>query len=201
MKIEMIAIDELAPHPKNMHVHSEEQIERLVKIIEYQGFRTPIIAEKGTDLIVCGHGRLLAAKKLGLKKVPVIYQEFKDQDQLYAHMVADNAIGKDTWATLDLSAINLELAELGPEFDLEMLGLKDFKLDLAEEVPFPEMPTGDKGPICQITFTITQDQKEEIEKALALASTKGSYLEDINSNKNGNAIARICETYLTYDRR
>jgi ParB-like chromosome segregation protein Spo0J len=131
--IELVSVDALIPHPKNMHNHPPEQIERLCKLIEYQGFRTPLTVQRGTNLIVTGHGRLMAAKKLGMEKVPVTYQEFDDEAQLYAHIVADNAIGKDTWATLDLSQINLDIQDLGPELDIDMLGLKNFTVEASEK--------------------------------------------------------------------
>jgi DNA modification methylase len=152
LKVEYVSVNSLVPHPKNMHKHSTEQIERLSKIIEYQNFRTPVIAQKGTNYIVCGHGRLLAAKKLGLKEVPTIFQEFKSEEQLYAHMVADNAIGKDTWATLDLSQINLELENLGPDLDLDMLGIKDFVLEPIEKFD----PQSDEDEVPEVVHPITR---------------------------------------------
>jgi hypothetical protein len=115
-------------HPKNMHVHSDEQIERLCELIKYQGWRNPIIVQKGTNLVVAGNGRLMAAKRLGIEKVPVIEQEFESEAQLYAYMVSDNAIGKDTWATLDLAQVNLEVLDFGPDFDIDMLAIKDFSI-------------------------------------------------------------------------
>ena len=61
---------------------------------------------------------------------PVDYQDFESDEAEYAFIVADNAIGKDSWASLDLSAINIEIGDLGPEFVLDMLGLKDFHIDV-----------------------------------------------------------------------
>ena len=154
-EITEVGIDTLVPHPKNSHKHSDEQIERLCKLIEYQGFRNPIIAQKGTNLVVAGHGRILAAKKLGMKTVPVTYQEFENEAQLYSYIVSDNAIGKDTWATLDLGMISEEVKDLGLS-DLELLGLKDFTLELPEEkvaltdedeVPEVEIPITIKGDV------------------------------------------------------
>jgi ParB-like chromosome segregation protein Spo0J len=127
-KIEIVSLASLVPHEKNMHMHSPEQIDRLIKLIEYQGYRQPIIVQKGTNKIVAGHGRAMALLKMGVKDVPVMYQEFESEAQLYAFMVSDNAIGKDTWATLDLSQINTDIADLG-EFDLELLGLRDFNVE------------------------------------------------------------------------
>ena len=131
--IQLVKIETLKPHPKNMHKHSKDQIDRLCKLIEYQGFRNPIIVQKGTDLIVAGHGRILAAKKLKIKEVPVIYQEFESEAQLYSYIVSDNAIGKDSWATLDLSMINTEMLDFGPDFDIDMLGIKDFVIEPIEK--------------------------------------------------------------------
>jgi DNA modification methylase len=133
LEIHYANVDELKPHPKNSHKHSDDQIERLCKIVEYNKFRTPLTLDKKTGTIVCGHGRLMAAKKLGMKKVPVVYQDFESEDHIYAHLVADNAIGKDTWATLDLGMINQEVLNMGPDFDIDVLGLKDFVIEPVEK--------------------------------------------------------------------
>lgn len=131
-EILIVDINEVIEHPNNPHKHTKDQIKRLTSIIEYQGFRSPLVISNMSGLLIVGHGRLKAAKKLKLKQVPVIYQDFDNADQEYAHMVADNAIGKNNWAELDLSKINVDLQDLGPDFDLDNLGLKDFKLDLNE---------------------------------------------------------------------
>lgn len=130
-KIEYVDISDLKPNPRNPNVHSEEQIERLAKIIKYQGWRLPIIVSRRSGYIVAGHGRLMAAHKLGLKEVPVSYQDFLSEDQEKAFLVSDNAIA--AWAELDFSIINLELESFDPQFDLELLGLQDFDLDPAEK--------------------------------------------------------------------
>lgn len=129
--IEMVLVNSLVPHPKNMNHHSDDQIERLCKIIEYQGWRNPLVVQKGTNLIVAGHGRLLAAKKMGIEKVPVMYQEFESEEQLYACIVSDNAIA--SWSELDLSMINSELENLGPDLDIDLLGIKDFVIEPIEK--------------------------------------------------------------------
>lgn len=137
-EIEIVSIGTLIPHPKNMNVHGDDQIERLCKIIEYQGFRNPLIVQSGTNLIVAGHGRLLAALKMGLQKVPIIYQEFDNEAQLYAFMVADNSIAN--WSSLDLKSITTEMAKL-PDFDLELLGIKEFDI-----IDIPKLEDDDDKP-------------------------------------------------------
>lgn len=130
-KITWVEIKKLKPHPKNPNKHPKEQIERLAEILKYQGFRAPIVVSNRSKLIVAGHGRIEAAKLNGLTKVPVSYQDFTDDEQEYAHMTADNAIAE--WASLDLSMINKDVIELGPDFNIDHLGIKDFALDAGDK--------------------------------------------------------------------
>lgn len=130
-EIKWVPINEIKPNKKNRNSHSEEQIKRLADIISYQGFRTPLIVSNRTGLLVAGHGRLLAAKQLSLKSVPVSYQDFDSEEQEYAAGVSDNAIA--SWSELDLSGINQDIPELGPDFNIDMLGIKDFVLEPADK--------------------------------------------------------------------
>ena len=152
MNIEWISIDELKSDPKNRNKHSPEQIDRLAKIIKYQGWRWPIIVSKQDGLIKAGHGRLLAAKKMGLKEVPVSYQDFTSAEQAYAFLTSDNAIA--AWAELDLSGINTDIADLGPDFDIDLLGIENFVLEPAEKLPpgcdEDEVPEAPKETICKL---------------------------------------------------
>lgn len=129
--IEQVLIDDLVGHPKNPNRHDKEQIERLAKLITYQGWRLPIIVSKQSGYIVSGHGRLEAAKSMGLNEVPVTYQDFADDEMEYAFLVSDNSIA--SWAELDLSSINTHVGELGPDFDIQLLGLDNFTIDVADK--------------------------------------------------------------------
>lgn len=128
-EITLVELSKLVPYEKNMHIHTPEQIDRLCDLIRYQGFRDPLIVQRGTNRVAAGHGRMEAAKKLGLKQVPVVYQEFESEEQFYAFVVSHNAIGKDEWAKLDLVKINVDFLDLGPDLDIDMLGLKDFVIE------------------------------------------------------------------------
>jgi Fe-S-cluster formation regulator IscX/YfhJ len=127
---ELVDLHKIIPNPKNPNNHPENQIERLAKLIDYQGQRHPIIVSKRSGFVVAGHGRLAAIQKLQWEKAAVNYQDFESEAQEYAFIVSDNAISE--WAELDLSEINKEMLDLGPDFDLDFLGLKDFVVDLAE---------------------------------------------------------------------
>lgn len=126
---------DLKPHPKNRNVHPLEQIERLTKIIRYQGVRAPVIVSKLSGFIVKGHGTLMAMKEV-LKEdnevqVPVSYQDFDDEEQEYAFVQSDNAIA--AWAELDLAGINADIGDLGPDFDIDLLGIEDFEIEPADK--------------------------------------------------------------------
>lgn len=129
---EMVPCSDLKPHPKNRNKHPEDQIERLAKIIAYQGIRAPIVVSKQSDFIVKGHGTLQAIIAAGRKDAPVVYQDFESDEVEYAFIQSDNAIA--SWAELDLGGINSDLGELGPDFDLDLLGIKDFVLEPAEKL-------------------------------------------------------------------
>ena len=126
----MVKVFDFKPHPKNRNTHSVEQIDRLSKLIAYQGVRHPIIVSNQSGYITAGHGRLEAARKLGMKEYPCDYQDYDSEESEYAFLQSDNAVA--LWAELDLSGINSDIGELGPDFDIEMLGLKDFVLDISE---------------------------------------------------------------------
>lgn len=146
--IVMIDVERLKENPDNRNQHTKEQIKRLSEIIKYQGFRSPIIVSNRSGYIVAGHGRLMAARQLKMKQVPVIFQDFDNSDQEYAAQISDNAIAE--WADLDLAAINADLEKLGPELDIEMLGIKNFNLEIPNFEPGTENEQGkldEKSPL------------------------------------------------------
>lgn len=128
---ELVNPKSLKNHQKNRNKHGQDQIDRLAELYKYHGIRHPIIVSNLSKCIVAGHGRKLAAIRAGIKEMPVVYQDFDSSEAEYAFIQADNAIA--LWAELDLSGINSDLADLGPDFDINMLGIQDFTLDMAEK--------------------------------------------------------------------
>lgn len=126
----LLPLNQFKPHPKNRNKHSDEQVERLSKILDYQGVRYPIKISKRSGYITSGHGRLMAAKLLGWDSFPVNYQDYESEEQEYADVQSDNAIA--SWAELDLSTINIDIQALGPDFDIDLLGIKGFEIDVAD---------------------------------------------------------------------
>lgn len=127
-EIQIVSVDSLISYPKNMNKHTPNQIDRLIELIRYQGFRDPLIVQAGTNVVVAGNGRLEAAKKMGLREVPVTYQEFDSEAQLYSFVVSHNAINSSNWGGgLDLAMINDESLKLD-DLDADMLGIKEFSI-------------------------------------------------------------------------
>ena len=120
----------LLQNPKNSNLHSHAQIERLARIIEFQGQRSPIVISNRSGFITKGHCRLLAMQLLRWETVAVDFQDYADEDQEYADMTADNAIA--TWAILDN---NKFLGDI-KTFDLSKIDLLGF-VDIPE-LKFPD---------------------------------------------------------------
>ncbi len=183
---------DLFDHPKNRNNHDKSQIERLVKLFQFHGIRHPIIVSKRSGYIVAGHGRKLAAIDAGVEKYPVVYQDFETDEAEYAFLQADNAIA--AWAELDLAGINEDLADLGPDFDIDLLGIKDFTLDVAEK-DLPKLD-GKDPDIQQRTFILSNEQVDLLEEALAKAKREEDCEDEINQNSNGNALAAALKRYV-----
>ena len=151
---ELVSPKKLKAHPKNRNKHKKEQIERLAKILEYQGWRYPVKVSKQSGYITSGHGRVMAAKKLKCD-VPVNYQDYENNDMEYADVQSDNAIA--SWSELDMDGIDDDLDSLADDFDIDLLGIKDFTIEPMDKIPkekeLDEMIKTDKEcPSCGYTW-------------------------------------------------
>lgn len=154
----LVRVNDLKPHPKNRNKHPDSQIERLAQILEYQGWRYPVKVSQLSGFVTSGHGRLLAAQKLGWEEVPVNFQEYESDEQEYADLIADNSVA--LWSELDLAGINADVPELGPDFDIDMLGIKDFTLDVAEQLDDDDSGAGSEDKethILEVEFNNMED--------------------------------------------
>ena len=151
-EIKMVPIGEIIPNPKNPNKHPKDQIERLSKIVDFQGFRQPLIVSNRSGFIVSGHGRLEMAKEKGVKDLPVMYQDYDSEAQEYADMVSDNEISR--WSTPDLGMINAEMIGLGPDFNIDLFGIKNFTIEPLEKFEMEDILRDDmnKKYILEITF-------------------------------------------------
>lgn len=150
LKIEHLGTDELIPYAYNARTHSDTQIAQIAASMSEFGFVNPILLGEN-NVIIAGHGRLMAARKLGLSTVPVIRLAHLNETQRRALVLADNKIAEN--AGWDEELLRQELAALDElEFDLSIAGFSDEELDnillgaseeaagLTDEDAAPEVP-------------------------------------------------------------
>jgi DNA modification methylase len=143
----MWPLDRLVPYERNARTHSPEQIAQIAASIQEFGFTNPILVD-GSDGILAGHGRLAAAKDMGLADVPVIVLDHLSAEQHRAYILADNQLALN--AGWDMELLRTELGDLQlADFDLSLIGFSDEELaellPEVEELP-PENADADAVP-------------------------------------------------------
>jgi len=144
LEIEYRQIDDLIPYVNNSRTHSDEQVTQVASSIKEFGFTNPILVDDQGG-IIAGHGRLMAARKLGMDEVPTIVLGGLSDAQRKAYVIADNKLALNSGWDEDL--LKIEIEELGMlDFDLGLLGFDDGELDsiLGEIEPDP-YAAGEKG--------------------------------------------------------
>lgn len=155
--IELILTSDLRPHPKNNNKHPKSQIKKLADSIRTHGFRVPIIISKLSGYIVAGHGRMEAAKLLGMESVPVIFQVFTTSEEEYAFLTSDNIISQES--SIDFTAIRKEMTELMssiPNLDLTSFAVDpDFLEEKKKQAkPKKEITVNVACPECGHSFNL-----------------------------------------------
>jgi hypothetical protein len=156
---EIVSVAELKNkfHPKNHNNHPDDQIKQLATILEYQGVRYPVKISNQSGKITSGHGRVLAAQKLGWTDFPVDYQDYDSPAQEYADVQADNAIA--SWAELNLDGIKDDIKEF-ESFDVDSLGIKNFMLE-PEEKSEPEFDLIEQKHIYEVVVSCADESEQE----------------------------------------
>ena len=134
-KIEQRAVEKLIPYARNSRTHSDAQVAQIAASIKEWGWTTPILIDE-TEQVIAGHGRLMAARKLGMAEVPVIVAAGWTDAQKRAYVIADNKLALN--AGWDESLLALEFGELeGLGFDVELTGFsaEEIAALTPEEVP------------------------------------------------------------------
>jgi hypothetical protein len=193
---ELADVTALVANPRNPNKHPDRQIAMLAKIIRHQGWRAPITVSNRSGFVVTGHGRLEAAKLLQVEKVPVDRQDFATEADEWAHLIADNRIAE--LAEIDETELGALLKELDGKIELELTGFDEDGVEKltdqfsVSDVSAPELASGDRAPFRQMTFTVHDEQFEEVDAAIKKAKSEGGGESAVNENSNGNALAWIC---------
>jgi hypothetical protein len=184
MQIVYKKVDELIPYINNPR-KNDDAVNKVASSIKHFGFKVPIVIDQQNE-IVAGHTRLKAAKKLGIKEVPCIVADDLDDNQIKAFRLADNKVSEA--AAWDDELLGIEM------FSINDIDLKEFGFNVFNEEDFGtsfELADGDKEPFQQMTFTLSDQQVEEIKEALSLAKDNNDVETYGNENGNGNALYRI----------
>jgi DNA modification methylase len=147
-KVEHWPIDRLVPYAKNSRTHSEKQIAQIAASIKEWGFTTAVLVDEQGG-IIAGHGRVLAARKLGMDLLPVMVAEGWSEPQKRAYVLADNQLALNAGWNMDMLKTEIDGLKL-EDFDIDLLGFEDSFLDgllepeptvgLTDEDAVPEVP-------------------------------------------------------------
>ncbi len=154
MDIKNIAVKDLIPYDKNTKKHDDVQINNVAESIKQYGFVQPIVIDKN-NVVVIGHCRLLAAKKLKMADVPCVCVEDLTEEQVKALRIVDNKSNESPW---DFDFLADELADLDlSDFDFDFgLDKKKGKEEIEGEVPFTEV-LGEENNYIVLKFDNTVD--------------------------------------------
>ena len=203
-------ISNLKYDPRNARRHTPRNVGMVEHSIQRDGFgRSILVANDGT--IIAGNATVEAAASAGIENVIVVESDGKS---IIAVKRTDIEPGSPEFTALAIS--DNRAAELA-EWDAEVLqSFMDDGVDLDQfwfedeitrllETPdddewasaFESLPDGEKSPFQQMTFTLSDEQAEQVSAAMDAARQMGPFVDTGNENGNGNALARICETFLT----
>lgn len=135
-KIEIVETEKLIPYHNNPKEHPPEQIDKIASSIKNYGFVQPLVIDSENEIII-GHGRLKAAKKLGLEEIPVVVKGDLNEAQVKALRIADNKVAESEW---NMEALAVEFDELEfEEFDLNLTGFEEVEQEgIMEELDIDE---------------------------------------------------------------
>ena len=130
LKVVVRPISSLKPNPRNARTHSRRQIRQIANSIAAFGFNNPILVDEN-DCIIAGHGRVAAAKLLGLTEVPTVCLTHMTDAEKRAYVIADNRLAEKAGWDAEILAIEFQtLFEVAPEFDLTITGFEIGEIDL-----------------------------------------------------------------------
>jgi ParB-like chromosome segregation protein Spo0J len=213
-------VDSLKKWAKNPKKHGAANLAAITASIEAFGFVAPVVIWGSQSRIIAGHGRIAAA--LGIMRadparllapdapgpgvVPVRVVEFSSEAQAAAYALADNRLTEmEPMQAVDVAEVLRQIQEDGGDLsipgwtDSEIAAMLDASLPGADDWgdALRQLPTEDRAPIRVVSFTLHDEQAETVQRAVDRAKGMGDFVDTGNENSNGNAIARVCEMFLS----
>lgn len=141
-KLEIISVGKLKPYKNNSRTHSDEQIEQIIASIKEFGFTNPVLIDKN-NTIIAGHGRVVAATKMGLQEVPCLRLDGLTKEQIKAYVIADNKLAEN--AGWDKELLRLEISELKLSgYNMDLLGFD--RSEVTDMIKYIDHNPGEKDP-------------------------------------------------------
>ena len=185
-------------HPNNWRKHPKNQRSAVQGSLESLGWVAEVIENVTTGRLIDGHERVWNALQNGDSDVPFLQVELTEAEEAQALLSLD-AIAALT--ETDREQVDSLLKQVETDNADVMQFLTDFAkdnllIDGEDGFDFSGLPDEDRAPFRQVTFTLHDSQYEQIVEALKVSKGMGAF-ESENENSNGNAIARICEIFIT----
>jgi DNA modification methylase len=219
VKIDQRSVSELIPYAANSRTHSDAQVAQIAASIKEFGWTNPILVS-GDNTIIAGHGRVLAARKLGLEEVPAIIIDHLTKAQQRALVIADNQLALN--AGWDMDMLKAEIEDLNLEnFDINLLGFDEKFLDgllepeptdgLTDEDAVPEVPEtpktvlgdvwvlGRHRVVCGDATSIDDWNKLKIEDGIVTFSSPPYNLGSSIKLSGNSALKNASSAYSTYE--
>ena len=199
-----IDIADYKPHPRNYNEHPDPQIGEIAESLRVFGQVKPVVVWR--EWYIAGHGVVLGAQRLGwtqlkAERLPADWPEYK----ALAYLAADNELARGASPNLvALAALAKEvqdqdagLGRLAAGGEEGLRRLAALMEEPAWEDAFASLPDSDRAPFQQMTFTLHDEQVEQVKRALTIAGKMGDFTDSQNQNSNGNALAFIAEMFVT----
>lgn len=200
-------VDALQLDDENVRLHADRNLGAIKASLTRFGQTKPVVCQAGTSplRVVAGNGTLMAARALGWTHLAATVVELSDADAR-AYAIADNRTAElAEWDAPALEALMKRIGEDDPGM-AEDLAFTQAELDALlveageglaiEPTALPKLPDGDRSPFRQQAFSLHETQDATVKRALALAIERGGGTSEVNTNRNGNALAAICRAYL-----
>lgn len=142
-KIEMVSVDQLRPHANNARTHTKKQVSQIAESIRRFGFTNPVLVSDAGE-IIAGHGRVRAAKQIGMSVVPTVRLSHLTAEERRAYVLADNKLALNAGWDADLLAGEIQ-ALIDIDFDVELTGFSLAEIDLVLDEA-RERSTHEVGP-------------------------------------------------------
>lgn len=201
LAVRRVPLADLHHDPANVRKHDDRNLSAIEASLKTFGQVEPLVVQAGTGKVIGGNGRLEVLRRSGATEADVVELDIDDTKAAALGIALNRSAALAEWDEQGLTRILESLPQ-----DLKgVTGFTEADIDtmLAAQGSFavgdaeaPELATGDRDPIQQMTFTLHDEQAESVKSAIRAAINAGPFVDTGNENSNGNALARIAEEYL-----